>query len=707
MPVPILATKLYIPPPRFNAVTRPRLIQRLSAGLNRKLTLVSASAGFGKTTLVSEWVTAGDRPVAWVSLDEADNDPIRFLIYLVAAIQRIAPQVGEGVMAALQSQQPPPTDAILTALLNDITTIDYPFTLVLDDYHVIDSQAVDQALNFWVENLPPHLHLVIITREDPPLPLARLRVRNHLTELRAADLRFTVTEAADFMTGVMGLTLSEDHIAALEHRTEGWIAGLQLAAISLQHHPDTASFIASFTGNHHFVLDYLVEEVLSQQPEAVQAFLLRTAVLERLCGGLCEAVLADSGISGQDTLAYLERANLFIIPLDGERRWYRYHHLFRDLLRQRLHHSAIDGEVNTYHQRASAWYEAQGLDAEAFYHAVASGDIDHAARLVAGNGMPLPFRGVVTPVLDWLDSLPRVELDTRPWLWVIYASTLLFASRLAGIEEKLQSAEAALDGLELTEKTRDMIGHIALIRATVAVAHHDGDTIMTQSLRAQEYLHPNNIPVRIASKWTLGHAHFLQGDLSTAKALQQEALDASLRIGHRIITLMTSTGLGAIYALEQNYDIAIEHYNRAIQLAGDPPIPAICVAYLGLGRIALQHNDFDMAQRHGYMALQLARQLETTDRAPACEAFLAQVKQSRERALGKKAPQPLLDALSQREIEVLQLVASGLSNHEISERLFLALSTVKGHNQRIFDKLQVQRRTEAIARARELGLLSN
>ena len=474
MSTPILATKLYIPPPRPKVVLRPRLIERLNEGLHRKLTLISAPAGFGKTTLVSEWVAGCERPVAWLSLDEGDNDPTRFLTYLVAALQTIAANIGAGVLGVLQSPQPPPTESILTALLNEITTIPDNFVLVLDDYHVIDAKPVDHALTFLLEHLPPQMHLVIATREDPHLPLARLRARGQLTELRAADLRFTPAEAAEFLNQVMGLNLSAEDIAALETRTEGWIAGLQLAALSMQGHQDATSFIKSFTGSHHFVLDYLVEEVLQQQPESVQTFLLRTSILDRLCGPLCDAVLLDPSASGQETLEYLEHANLFIVPLDNERRWYRYHHLFADLLRQRLHQSTASSTgdegsgVAELHIRASQWYEDNGLELEAFHHAAAANDVERAERLIEGKGMPLHFRGAVTPVLDWLESLPTTVLDARPSLWVTYASLLLITGQTTGVEEKLQAAEAALQGAEPDDKTRDLIGQIAAIRATLA-----------------------------------------------------------------------------------------------------------------------------------------------------------------------------------------------------------------------------------------------
>jgi LuxR family transcriptional regulator, maltose regulon positive regulatory protein len=296
MIAPLLTTKLYIPPTRPNMVLRSRLTERLNEGLQRQLTLISTPAGFGKTSLISQWLAGCGRPAAWLSLDEGDNDTIRFLSYLVAALQTVAPQIGAGAVAALQSPQPPPTEWFLTALVNEMAAIPDDFIVVLDDYHRIASSAVDTALTFLLAHTPPQAHLVIATREDPPFPLARLRARGQLNELRAADLRFTLAEAADFLNRAMGLNLSAEDVAALESRTEGWIAGLQLAAISMQGHEDAAAFIKSFTGSHHFVLDYLVEEVLGQQSDSVQTFLLRTAILERMCGPLCEAVVhGDAG----------------------------------------------------------------------------------------------------------------------------------------------------------------------------------------------------------------------------------------------------------------------------------------------------------------------------------------------------------------------------------------------------------------------------
>jgi len=885
MATPILTTKLYIPPPQPKVVLRPRLIERLNEALHRKLTLISAPAGFGKTTLLSEWVAGCEKPAAWLSLDEGDNDPTRFLAYLVAALQTIAPNIGEGVLGVLQSPQPPPTESILTALLNEIDTVPDDFVLVLDDYHVIDGSAVDEALSFVLEHLPPGMHLVIATREDPHLPLARLRGRGQLSEVRADDLRFTPDEAAEFLNQVMGLKLSAEDIAALETRTEGWIAGLQMAALSMQGLADTTSFIKSFTGTHHYVLDYLVEEVLKQQPESIQTFLLRTSILGRLCGPLCDAVVLDPAVSGQETLVYLERANLFLVPLDNERRWYRYHHLFADLLRQRLHHSDTSStgnearDVAELHIRASMWCEDNGLEVEAFQHAAAADDVERAARLVEGEGMPLHFRGAVAPVLSWLESLSTTELDAMPSLWVMYASAMLFVSQTTGVEEKLQAAEEALQDAAPDDKTRDLIGHIAAIRATLAVIQQDVETIIAQSRRALEYLHPDNLPVRTATTWTLGNAYQLQGDRAAASQAYSEAIAISEAIGHSIITIMATTGLGEVQEAENQLHLAAQTYRRVLQLAGDPPLPVACEAHLGLARIAYEWDDLDAAQKHGQQGVQLARQIENADRFVACEVFLARLKlaqgdvdgaadvldaagqsvrqhnfvhripdvagaqvltllhqgnlaaaaqlaqshqlpisqarvhlakgdsptalavleplrrqadamgwaderlkvmvlqavahqahgenneavqllgdalaqaelggfirifvdegipmaqllseaaahgimldytgkllaafeaeaqMSEDRSYLPSAPpaQSLTEPLSQRELEVLQLIAQGLSNREISERLYLALDTVKGHNRRIYGKLLVQRRTEAVAKARSLGILS-
>ena len=822
-----------------------------------------------------------ERLAAWLSLDEGENDPTRFLTYLVAALQTIAPNIGEGVLGVLQSPQPPPTETILTALLNDLTTLTDHFVLVLDDFHVIDAKPIDHALTYLVEHLPPHMHLVIATREDPPLPLARLRAGGHLTEVRAVDLRFTDFEAAEFLNQTMGLILSVEDVSRISSRTEGWIAGLQLAALSLQGQKDTAGFIRTFTGSHHFVLDYLVEEVLGQQPESLQTFLLRTSILDRMTGPLCDAVLLDPSGSGQETLEYLEHANLFLVPLDNERRWYRYHHLFADLLRQRLHQRSASspgddvGDMTELHSRASLWYEGHGLSIEAFQHAAAANDIARAERLIEGEGMTLHFRGAGALVRNWLESLPRMVLDARPSLWVTYASTLLFGGQHTAVEEKLQAAEAAMIRTEPDDTTRDLVGRIASIRATLAVIQHDGATIVAQSRRALEDLDPDNIPVRTATTWTLGYAYQLQGDRAAAREAYTEVISIGKSLGDSIYTLAATINLGQLQEADNQLYLAAESYRRSLQLAGDPPQRMACEAHLGLARICYEWNDLEAALAHGQQSAQLARQI-TVDTLAAYGVFVARLKltqgdvsgaaaaldeaeayvrrysfvfrmpdvaaaqvllllhqghlaaaahlaqthelplsqarvylaqgdtsaalarllpwrrqveakgwaderlkvmvlqavalqaqgkqdqavhllcdaltlakpggfirlfvdegppmahllseaaalgmmpdyigkllavveaeaQKRENTSSLPAPaQPLIEPLSPRELEVLHLMAAGLSNQEMCERLFLALSTVKGHNRTIFGKLQVQRRTEAVARARTLGLL--
>ena len=373
MPPPILATKLYVLQPRPGIVSRPRLIDQLNAGLAKgaKLSLISAPAGFGKTTMTNEWITQRERPVAWLSLDEGDNDPTRFLTYFISALQTIAPNVGEEVLVVLQSPQPPPVETILITLLNEITTIPDNFIFVLDDYHLTDSKAVDDALTFLVEHQPPQMHLVITTREDPNLPLARLRVRDQLTELRARDLRFTPSEAAEFLNQVMDLHLSTEDVAALEDRTEGWIAGLQLAALSMRGNQDMHRFIQAFAGDNRYIVDYLIEEVLRRQPEAIRSFLLQTAILDRLNGSLCNAVTAQEDSKAR--LEALQKGNFFLIPLDDQRHWYRYHHLFADVLHMHLMAEQPD-PIATLHRRASAWYAQHGAAADAIRHALAAQD---------------------------------------------------------------------------------------------------------------------------------------------------------------------------------------------------------------------------------------------------------------------------------------------------------------------------------------------
>ena len=646
MPETLLLTKLFVPSPRPNFVSRPRLIKRLNEGLSCNVTLISAPAGFGKTTLVSEWVAVCERPAAWLSLDEGDNDPIRFLTYLVAALQTITANVGEGVLSVLQSPQPPKTESLLIELLNDITAIPDNFILVLDDFHVIESKPVEETLTFLLNHLPPQMHLVITTREDPSLPLPRYRVRGQLTELRAADLRFTSAEAADFLNRVMGLPLSAEDITALEIRTEGWIAGLQLAAISMQGHQGTDNFIKSFTGSHHFVLDYLIEEVLHQQPENVQAFLLRTSILDRMCGPLCDAVLASASASGKETLEYLERANLFIVPLDNERCWYRYHHLFRDLLRQQLcqNESSGNGEcIAEHHIRASQWYEENDFELEAFQHAAAANDIDRATRLMEGNGIPMHSPHAVTTMLNWLASLPKKVLDDKPLLWLRYASMALVKVQTADVEERLQSAEAALavalHGSEPDDNARNMIGQIAAARATlILLTQNNAEGIIYQSQRALAYLSSDNLDSRFTAIWAQGVACQLKGDRAAAERAHTEALSICQKSGNHFHMACALNSLGHVQESENLLYQADDSYRHVLDLFGDYPQPSASETYLGLARICYQWNDLDTAEQYGEKSLNLARQYDRTiDRFIISEVFLARLKLTRSDVSGAAA----------------------------------------------------------------------
>jgi LuxR family maltose regulon positive regulatory protein len=638
MPDDLLQTKLHAPRLRPFLVPRPHLSKALNQGLAGKLTLISAPAGFGKTTLVSSWIdslqtesathppnTHSPLPtqVAWLSLDGNDSVPARFLSYIIAALQRVDPHIGVSARSMLQAS-PLPIPSLLTALLNDIAAQPDPLVLVLDDYHEVDAQPIDEALAFLLDHLPPQLHLVITTREDPNLPLARLRARGLLTELRAADLRFTVAETAVFLKQVMGLELTTDQVAALEARTEGWIAGLQLAALSMRGQEDVSGFIQSFTGSHRFVLDYLLEEVLHQQPAHVQAFLLKTAVLNQLTGSLCDALTGEN--NGQQILESLERANLFLVALDNERRWYRYHHLFAELLRQ-TSSTADETHGRDLHIRASQWYEANGLELEAFHHAVAANDVARAARLIEGEGLPLYFRGEAAPVQEWLASLPQAEFEARPSLWVTYASVLTMTGRLRDdIEEILHAAETALEDKTDDDKTTDLLGQIAAIRAMLAVPKNQVEAIITQSQRALDYLHPDNAPMRTTTTWTLGYAYQVQGRRAAASQAYTDTIAHSRKSGNVMTEIAATTCLGQIQEMENQAYQAAETFQAILQLMGDPPWPAACEACVGLARIHYQWNELETAQRYGQQGLALAQQLQNVDTPAACGVLLARVK---------------------------------------------------------------------------------
>ncbi|HMQ61213.1 MAG TPA: LuxR C-terminal-related transcriptional regulator [Flavilitoribacter sp.] len=899
----IIATKLFIPPVRPKAVHRLRLTDRLNLGLHGKLTLISAPAGFGKSTLVSEWISGCGRPAAWLSLDGRDSDPIRFMTYLIAALQTVEKGFGEGVSGLLQSQQPPAMEQTLSFFLNEAAALPASMVLVLDDYHTIDAQPVHDAMGFLLDHLPPQLHLVIATREDPPLPLSRLRVRGQMTELRIGDLRFTAAETIGFLQEGMGLSLTDEEVGALEARTEGWIAGLQLAALSMQGRTDTAEFIRDFTGGHHFILDYLVEEVLRHQPEAVRQFLIQTAILERLCGPLCDAVTGRD--DGREMLEQLERDNLFVVPLDDRRRWYRYHHLFAEVLKA-YGEEGQNRQLPERHRRAAEWHMNNGLTAEAVRHALAAGDPPFAAGLIelAWPEMDESFQAATW--LEWVRALPDDLVRVRPVLSVAYAWALLNSGLLEAGEDRLRDAERLLDpesGLQSKrvvadeEHFRFLPGSIKTARSYISMAKGDVEQAVIYARKALDLLPDDDHLRRGPAAALLGIAVWATGNLEAAHKSLTEALNNFLLNGNIAFALSGTYFLAGIRITQGKLMEAGKVYERALSLAleQETNVRGVADIFLGMGELAFERGDQENADRQlarsealGEQAalpdwscrvrLVKARFEEAAGRPEAADSLLAEAEQlfsrtpipverpipalkaglwartgrldeaeawARERGLSghddlgylnefehltlariwiglyrrdqddhnlqeasallerllrvagagnrmgtvmavlvlqslvfeagghpekalqtleralamaepegytrifiaegapmarlldqalKKGIKPdfsgrllaglelpavdkkpdlrggsgnktLIEPLSERELEILRLIAQGLSNQAISERLFLALSTVKGHNQHIFEKLEVGRRTEAVARARELGLL--
>lgn len=593
-----------------------------------KLVLISASAGFGKTTLVSEWIASCGRPVAWLSLDEGDSDPVRFISYLVAALQTIKAGIGEGVLAVLQSLQPPPTESILIALLNEITIVQANFVLVLDDYHLIDSKQVDQVLTFLIEHQPPKMHLIIATREDPSLPLARLRARRQLTELRAVDLRFTSTEAAEFLNQAMGLNLSMEDIATLEARTEGWIAGLQLAALSMQRQSDPARFIQSFTGSHRFVLDYLLEEVLECQPVDVQNFLLHTSILERLCGPLCEAVLGTPPGSGQSTLEALERANLFLVPLDNERHWYRYHHLFGELLRQRF---SIPQGLSEFHLRASRWHEENGDLGAAFHYAIAAGEFVRAAGLAetAWQGMEGSFH--TAGWLGWVKKLPEEVIRARPALCVQLGWAFSLAGEPETSEIYLQNAEQTLAGATGKAELKPFLGSIALARAYNAQVQGNLADTVKYAEQAIQLIPENDSYRRSQATMALECSHWASGNLESAIQAIGDWMESMTELGNHVFVVASAFGVADLLVGLGRLSEAERTYLDALQLAAQHSPEAEHITahhHLGLSMIYRQRGEDTLAAHHLKRAAELGLHTPLADWQYRLDVAQAQLKET-------------------------------------------------------------------------------
>ncbi len=609
----LLVTKLALPPVRADLVPRPRLTNQMQLGIQRPLTLIAAPAGFGKTTLLSAWLEHAPNPIAWISLEPGDDDLTRFWSYVFTALEHPHPGSGTSALALLQGsapQQPPPIETVLTIWINGLAALSHEVVLILDDYHLITAPPIHRSITYLIDHLPHQLHLVMATRADPPLPLARLRTHGHLTEIRAADLRFTSEETTAFLTRTLGLNLSSEDIAALEARTEGWIAGLQLAALSMRGHQDIPAFLKAFTGSQRYIIDYLTEEVLARQSEAVQSFLLQTAILERLQGSLCEAVIGELGgeANGQMMLEQLEQANLFLVPLDDERRWYRYHQLFAEALRHRLQrkHPTLVPEL---HQRASAWYEQQGLTYDAVHHALAATDFAQAARLIEQAFNSLVRRGEIATLQRWAAALPNELVRSNIELSVLQGWLLFVSGKNDAAEQHLQDIERTFGINPVSDEHSEqqtmpgrafnlaaIRGRIAAIRASIAVTQGDIPRTIALSRLALEYLPKENIS-RAYAAWYLGRAYWLSGDVRAASIALAEASHVSWEVNHLYCVFMVTHDLAHVQKLQGHLHLADQTYRQALQQAlergGD--LPAIGPAYVGRGNLEYEWNHLDAA----------------------------------------------------------------------------------------------------------------
>ena len=665
METPLLQTKLYIPVTRpdpaaglrTSFIPRLRLIDRLNQGLAGKLTLISAPAGFGKTTLVSHWLEQVNLTVAWLSLDQDDNDLARFLRYMIAALQTIQPAVGTEVLALLQSSPLPPSQTLLTLLINDLTAVTDKSLLVLDDYHLLDTATIDQALTFFIDHLPPTLHLVLTSRADPNLPLARLRANRQLSELRSADLRFTPTETAQFLAQMTDLNLAPAEVAALDRRTEGWIAGLQMAALSLGQRETeaVAQFIEAFSGSHHYIMDYLVDEVLHQQPVELQTFLLYTSILDRLCGPLCEAILRgteplDNGrditpaptmpdASGaQEILAYLEHANLFITPLDNQRRWYRYHPLFADLLRHRLQQT-YPHQMTTLHLSASQWYEQAGLIDSAVQHALAAQVFSRAAALVEQVASAMIQRSELTRLLTWLDLFPAEVVETQPLLGLYYCWGLFLSGQIEAAAARLEAIETRLEADE-TKQSSEAQAHAAAMRAYLMRETGDLASTITLSRQALAHLPKQDSLLGAMVALNLAIAYYLQGEFEPAS----QHLSQIIATG-QTAQLMANT-LSAIY-LNAQLLRAQGHLQQARQLCQDGldlvarhgwhHFPAVGFLYVVLGDLLRERNELTPAAEYLEKGIELGQAGGHPHILIAGHVWLARLRQTQGDETGSQA----------------------------------------------------------------------
>jgi LuxR family maltose regulon positive regulatory protein len=602
----LLSTKLYIPSIRPEFVPRPHLIGRLNDGLHRKLTLISASAGFGKTTLVANWCRQADHSTSWLSLDQNDNDPVRFFSYLIAALQKIDPEICQTAQTILPTSQLIDLEPLLINLTNEINEKLGPFFLILDDYHVIAASEIHQAVAFLIDHAPAHMHLIILTRSDPPLPIARLRGRGQLTELHTADLRFSVDEVEAFLIKLMGLRLSHEDILSLQKRTEGWIVGLQLAALSMRRYEEKAAFIHSFTGSQRFTLDYLTEEVLKQQSLEIQTFLLQTSVLERLSGPLCNAVTERT--DSQEILEFLEANNLFVFSLDEDRTWYRYHRLFADVLHNQLR-SSDPNLIQTIHQRACSWLEEQGFVGHSIHHAIAANDIENASRLVEKHALSMLMQGEIVTLFNWISWVENLDGE-RAWLSVYksWGFTLTGQFDLADLWLK----NAVINGSALAPETEQaLLGHIEAIHAFLASVRGDAEAAIRFAKNALKFLPEDEQTVRSIVHLIIGFTFRLTGDFDQAIKFLQDAQRSGQVLGHKYIELGALTSMSDLIRSQGKLHQAHEIENEVLKLStqqNGQNLPTARWPFLGLGWIHYEWNNLAIAKTQTQNAIALSQQ---------------------------------------------------------------------------------------------------
>ena len=748
MPSPLVATKLCVPPPRRGLVTRPRLVERLVSAEAHKLVLVCAPAGWAKTSLLGEWSGSPREPraFAWVSLDLGDDDPVRFWSYVIAALRTIEPTLGDEAAAALPSAGAGLVDAVLPPLLNDLAALERPLVLVLDDYHSVHSDLIHGSIAYALRHLPPAVQIVLATRADPPLPLAGLRAAGDLLEIRAADLAFDVAETDRLLNGSLGLALEDADVELLQQRTEGWPAGLQLAALSVEAHDDKHAFVEAFAGDDRQVGDYL-HEVLADQPARLREFLLRTSILDRLTAPLCDAVTEQHGSA--TLLEHAERSNLFLVPLDSHRRWYRYHHLFRDLLRHEL--SRIDAEpVAELHRRAVGWHRVHGDPDEAIAHATAAGDFELAAELIRTHVEETSALGRFATVARWIDALPASVARADPAMCARRAWCALHLGRLD--EAAGWRSGFAADWSETSSVDDSASPEFAAVSFDAGYAARRGD--VDSALRAARVVltafRETSDPRRAYAELNLGELLFYAGLFDDAAVCLEGALQRlgsveaspntrlAMLHGHAYLAVVRAeladveAAARSLAEAERVVDEAGhgEHHpnahflhvvrGRLLALRGD-----LAAAEVSLERGVELHRHAGWPLDRAYALIQLAtvkRKLRSQDhaRALAREArqviarcpdpgmlhdLLRQTERSLQLARGAGPVAPVDPDLSARELSVLRLLASELSQREIGSELYVSFNTVKSHTRAIFRKLGVSTRAEAVARGRELDLI--